>query len=262
MQRQNRKIVLLVDNAPSHVYDEEALSNVHVEFLNPNMTSHIQPLDSGIIHSFKAQYRKEYIFCVLDNDAIGAEDIYEITQLQGMRLVIKAWESITQQTVQNCWRHSGILHSTAPSLTQIKAETKGVDSELQAALNQLVDEQHITQKNIATTHDLLENEEEKVTENEWTIEDFIEQQQLDEREAAGEHLAELDPEPEPEPLMTWKQAGTALSKLAHLFETENGAIPGAARDLLPRLQRYVQQKVESSKKQASITAFTVTIPKK
>ena len=87
MKTQKWKIILLIDNAGSHVYTTK-LSHVRVEFLEPNMTSHIQPLDAGIIHAFKAHYRKLYIFRVLDNDEEGKEDIYKINQLQGMRLAM------------------------------------------------------------------------------------------------------------------------------------------------------------------------------
>ena len=51
----NRKILLLVDNAPMHIIDENvSLTNVAVHFLPPNTTAHLQPCDAGIINSFKA----------------------------------------------------------------------------------------------------------------------------------------------------------------------------------------------------------------
>ena len=76
---QNRQVLLLVDNAPSHVvssvndtlsvessqssyadFNAFNLSNVTVCFLPPNTTSHIQPLDAGIIKSFKSKYKQHY----------------------------------------------------------------------------------------------------------------------------------------------------------------------------------------------------------
>lgn len=79
---ENRKVLLLVDNAPSHTRncnaDEETvetaedsnevfqLSNIHVEYLPPNTTSHIQPMDAGIIKSFKAKYKHYYCRHVLN----------------------------------------------------------------------------------------------------------------------------------------------------------------------------------------------------
>jgi DDE superfamily endonuclease len=54
MRTQKRHILLLIDNASSHQLEEnEELSNIKLHFLPPNTTSHLQPIDQGIIHSFK-----------------------------------------------------------------------------------------------------------------------------------------------------------------------------------------------------------------
>ena len=55
MRRENRKIVLLADNATSHKTGETIakLTNVRIYFLPPNTTSVLQPLDQGIIHNLK-----------------------------------------------------------------------------------------------------------------------------------------------------------------------------------------------------------------
>lgn len=51
MVKQNRKILLFIDNCPSHADSE--LSNVNLMFLPANTTSRLQPLDAGIIKCFK-----------------------------------------------------------------------------------------------------------------------------------------------------------------------------------------------------------------
>src|SRR5438128_2524282 len=54
MRRHNHKILLLVDNALTHVISNlENLTNIRLHYLPPNMTAHLQPCDAGIIHSFK-----------------------------------------------------------------------------------------------------------------------------------------------------------------------------------------------------------------
>ena len=54
MRLQHRNILLLVDNVPVHVINEDInLTNVTVHFLPPNTTAHLQPCDAGIINSFK-----------------------------------------------------------------------------------------------------------------------------------------------------------------------------------------------------------------
>jgi len=73
MVRENRHIILLIDNTKCHLSDNiNNLSNVKVHFLPPNTTSHLQPLDQGIIYSLKAKYRK-----LLCQNRIQAYDFYE-----------------------------------------------------------------------------------------------------------------------------------------------------------------------------------------
>ena len=56
MRRQNRKIILLVDNAPTHaLYETTRLTNITIQSLPPNTTAHLQPCDQGIINSFKVR---------------------------------------------------------------------------------------------------------------------------------------------------------------------------------------------------------------
>jgi hypothetical protein len=51
MSQQSRRILLLVDNATTHVNAQ--LSHVKVHYLPANTTAHLQPCDAGIINSFK-----------------------------------------------------------------------------------------------------------------------------------------------------------------------------------------------------------------
>jgi hypothetical protein len=53
-----KKILLLVDNVSSHklsVDKTKQLTHLRLEFLPPNCTSVLQPLDAGIINSFKSK---------------------------------------------------------------------------------------------------------------------------------------------------------------------------------------------------------------
>ena len=67
MRLKERNILLLVDNAPSHnASNDSQLSNIVVQYLPPNTTSCIQPLDAGIIRSFKSKYKRHYCRRVLE----------------------------------------------------------------------------------------------------------------------------------------------------------------------------------------------------
>ena len=69
---QNRKVVCFLDNVCSHNIAQP--SNIQLVYFPPNTTYLIQPLDKGIIHSFKANYRKLLMVKVLN-------DYYENFQL-------------------------------------------------------------------------------------------------------------------------------------------------------------------------------------
>jgi hypothetical protein len=65
MRAQNRHILLLVDNTPTYtLFENTTLTNIVIEYLSLNTTSHLQPCDQGIINSFKVK-SKLYLFTVI-----------------------------------------------------------------------------------------------------------------------------------------------------------------------------------------------------
>ena len=88
---QNRKVIMILDNASSHVvssakvgkshgFSTLELSNMTLVFLPPNVTSVVQPLDQGIIASFKIQYKKKLLQWVLSQ--------YDDATLKDLRKVV------------------------------------------------------------------------------------------------------------------------------------------------------------------------------
>ena len=65
MKHENRNVLLLMDNAPSHIIPPN-LTNVTCKFLPPTTTSHLQPMDAGIINAYKAHYRRYVVRFVVD----------------------------------------------------------------------------------------------------------------------------------------------------------------------------------------------------
>jgi len=60
-RHKNECVLLFLDNCPSHKTDGVVLSKVDIHFLPPNTTARIQPMDAGIISSFKRHYRSLHI---------------------------------------------------------------------------------------------------------------------------------------------------------------------------------------------------------
>src|SRR3954471_4156542 len=102
MRMQKCKICLLINNCTVHNISYD-LTNVQVEWFAANLTSHVQPIDAGIIRCFKAHYRRAFCVRALDLDDAGEHDIYKINILEAMLMAQEAWDAIEATTIKNCW---------------------------------------------------------------------------------------------------------------------------------------------------------------
>jgi hypothetical protein len=81
--------------------------NTNIIFSPPNVTSLKQPNDRGIIRAFKAWVRKFQIRWVLDELELGnvaRSDQAKPNVRQAIEWSRQAWESLSLQTIQNCWK--------------------------------------------------------------------------------------------------------------------------------------------------------------
>jgi hypothetical protein len=121
MHTTNRTICLFIDNFSSHNIAYEP-TNVQVEWFKPNLTSHVQPLDTGIIRCFKAHYHRTFCIRALDCDNAGERDIYNINLLEAMLMAREAWDAVSATMIKNCWDHTGIQCS--PIMLHVPLATK------------------------------------------------------------------------------------------------------------------------------------------
>ena len=78
MNFENRKMILFLDNATCHPESlQNGLTNIKLVFLPKNTASRLQPLDTGIIKSFKLKYRKLLLRLIVShiNDSQTASQI-------------------------------------------------------------------------------------------------------------------------------------------------------------------------------------------
>lgn len=113
LRLQGRSIVLLVDNCSAHP-NVTGLTCIKLEFLPPNTTATLQPMDQGIIRNFKCHYRaalNNIIISELDSDEQKkASDILPtITVLRAIYIMHDAWSLVTPETIQNCYRNAGFV---------------------------------------------------------------------------------------------------------------------------------------------------------
>ncbi|KAF0716900.1 Aste57867_2603 [Aphanomyces stellatus] len=111
---QDRKDLMIVDNAPKHKVDADThLRNVSVKMLPQNTTTYLQPQDAGIFASVNAKVKQRKLQSALEqiNSVIaGREDcLYEVPLDVAMGWAKDAWISVSSITVTICWARTGII---------------------------------------------------------------------------------------------------------------------------------------------------------
>lgn len=138
------KAVLFIDNAPSHPAAEQLKSadgNIFVKFLPPNTTSLIQPMDQGVIRSFKELYRgcliKQCLLSVQKHTLLTF--IKTITILDAVHLAARSWDNIKQTTLRRSWKKLIPEMSTA-SEQYDSEEADGINCEVALQELNLIDD--------------------------------------------------------------------------------------------------------------------------
>ncbi|GFW10421.1 tigger transposable element-derived protein 1 [Trichonephila clavipes] len=114
------KVLLIVDNAASHPQLEHP--NVQLVFFPPNTTSLIQPLDQGIIATFKKYYIKttyKFIFNKLENESLTVKDVWKQFSIFDCLIhVASASSQIRPRTLSACWKKIWSAYVTDNTTTQ------------------------------------------------------------------------------------------------------------------------------------------------
>uniref|UniRef100_S4RL09 HTH CENPB-type domain-containing protein n=1 Tax=Petromyzon marinus TaxID=7757 RepID=S4RL09_PETMA len=103
------KILLVIDNAPSHpAHLDDFHPNIKVVFLPPNATSVLQPMDQGVNAKCKAYYLRRTLAQALEategdtgktvREFWEAYDVY-----QAVQNIAKAWAEVTQTCLNGAW---------------------------------------------------------------------------------------------------------------------------------------------------------------
>lgn len=138
MKKKNKKVLLFIDNCSTHTEDIK-LSNVCIKFFPPNSTSALQPLDQGIIHSFKSKYRKELIGLMISKLEVGSElKPNSIDLFVCMNLIDISLKSVSNQTIINCFRKAKFEFSN--NSTEMEVMDTEVSEVMDSNTNEDIDE--------------------------------------------------------------------------------------------------------------------------
>ncbi|KAG0437264.1 Tigger transposable element-derived protein 6 [Dictyocoela muelleri] len=149
LRRNNRKILLLLDNCPAHKISCQ-LTNIELLFLPKNSTSRLQPLDAGIIRSFKAKFFNLQLSAIVSK--VSAEvnilGLYKEVSLKDAVIYTKyAWNDVSTNTIINCWEKALPSQCKNPASTDASDDKIAVFEEIQ---------QHIISEDVINESEFLD----------------------------------------------------------------------------------------------------------
>ena len=103
--------------------------HIKIVFFPPNCTSRLQPLDLGIIQTFKLKYMKlmlTHVVSKIDDCDSATEVCKSVDLLQAIRWIGQAWETVSESTIKKCFVKAGLL-SADESLVSFPAEHREFD---------------------------------------------------------------------------------------------------------------------------------------
>nr|XP_033794861.1 tigger transposable element-derived protein 1-like [Geotrypetes seraphini] len=253
------KALLILDNAPAHPKDlEEILQEnypfIKVQYLPPNTTSIIQPMDQQVIANFKKLYTRALFNKVFEECEFGGDNMTvrkfwkeKFDVLMAIRLIQKAWEEVSQRTLISAWK------MLVPSWTQEEAvvdDTEVVKDIITVAqrLELEVEEEDV--------EELIEEHEEELTTEE--LQALLVQQQDNAQREVSSDDEEQQSNNKPIPTADIKNI---LVKWKTVQEFTNAHYPDSAEanrinDLYSdTLVRYFRQMLEKREKQTTLDRF-------
>jgi hypothetical protein len=265
----NRKIILLIDNAGSHIGVENlSFSNLKIKCLPPNCTSHLQPLDAGIIRATKARYRNQLLRHILNRYDLN--ELYaKPTVLDAIRFFAAAWKQVAIQTIKNCWRHTNILSKAQNDLLKDEVDETKVQNEEQRIIEEV---KNTVQNLILNTEtktsegiiDYITIDDNEPTENEVTAQMLalhilnnsgVETARNNDSSESDSDAQIIEPPDKPEPISKAQildACNTISTYLLRVPSPGNGSVP---MDQLQDIVEFIERMQEKALVQKNITSY-------
>ena len=177
----DRKILLFLDNFSGHCNDNKVtnnkkpkkslnLTNITIHYFPPNCTSVLQPMDHGIIQSFKMKYRRSVVEEKLE--AIETDSVMpDYNVLFAINKVHKCWKDVSASTINHCFKKGGFIRS---SIIENSGDSIDIDTEKEkeAFLNKL-NALNVKEKFDFNIFQYMSVDEEQVCHGELTEEEIV-----------------------------------------------------------------------------------------
>ena len=245
---QKRKVAVVLDNCPAHPQTYSNLQAIQVFFLPPNSTSLLQPLDAGIIRSFKHEYRK--LLAQKRLMAYDAQCDFKFNLLDALTLIKKAWNFVSQETIKNCYLKCGFKDQEVMEISELEELPDLVDGKMEVVWARLL-ECNLRESEF-TFDDYIELDNQVITSA--TLDEFVVDNvsQIDESdsdmEAIEENSENINLEIEKP---TLKECLDALSILRRRSHFENDAFSTG----VDSLENELAKTIEKSRMQTTIVSY-------
>ncbi|CAG8789031.1 6822_t:CDS:2, partial [Gigaspora rosea] len=238
------------------------LTNITLHYLPPHTTAHIQPMDAGIIKSFKSKYKRLYCEYVLKQFESNANiEKKKITIKKAIDFIAESWDNVSNTTIQNCWNKTRILPNTnEPDMDTVDQPESDIlleNNEIEEIVAKLPDESLYAPETAQVITTYLQVIDEPVaTEEILDDEGIISMVQADENEESVSQEIE-DEDEVPDPPVTAAEVFNAMQTVIRYEEQENSESNLSLEELgfLRNLLKEYKRVYEKSKKQKKITSF-------
>ena len=166
-EKENHKIILIVDNCPAHP-TVDGLKAIELVFLLTNTTSKTQPMGRGVIRSLKAKYHRKII-----KRLIRAVDMKkklpQTSILDAMQLLQYDWSETSKLTIKKCFPKSRISEKSAEQAINKEDDPfKDITADLEETITELHERLHEEAPDKLNVTDLLDVDAELSTNGEKT----------------------------------------------------------------------------------------------
>ena len=107
----------------------------------------MQPINAGIIQSFKIKYRKKlvrYVLSLIANDRSASAIANSVDFLQAITWTSDAWKEVTTDTIKNCFAKCGIAEQRVEINDELDHEFEDLFKELPGELeSNIIAEEYI-----------------------------------------------------------------------------------------------------------------------
>lgn len=243
-----RKVVLLMDNFSAHITATRdvqnssfPLQNTLIIWLPANSTSRYQPLDQGIIRTWKAYWKRYWIHYILEEYDSGRDPMCTMNVLKAIRWSLLAWDfDLSVETLTRCF-HKALFSENMPLI-----EDQEVVSDVQKAFESPILSSRISE--LMDVKNFLNPIEETIHDAPLDIENQILAQY------GPEITEESDEEVEVAPRITTTEASESLQKV-QLFLEQQPESDQAIIYQLSRLDWLIRSKKLAGLQQRDIRSF-------